>query len=109
LPWVVHESNSQASGGFWKAQLLQSRHGRPPNACTSVWRAPRSIQICRRTTWSILGAGLIRDTWEFALFVNNVIDERALLALDRERGTGARVGFLTNQPHTGGVTLRFNY
>ncbi|HEU5303434.1 MAG TPA: TonB-dependent receptor [Gemmatimonadales bacterium] len=54
-------------------------------------------------------AGLIRDTWELAFFVANVTDERAFLALDRERGTRARVGYLTNQPRTGGVTLRFNY
>lgn len=56
-----------------------------------------------------LRAGLIRESWELAVFLNNVTDERALLALDRERGTGARVGYLTNQPRTVGVTLRFNY
>lgn len=56
-----------------------------------------------------LRVGLIRDNWEVAVFLNNLTDERALLALDRERGTGARVGYLTNQPRTGGVTLRFNY
>jgi iron complex outermembrane receptor protein len=43
------------------------------------------------------------------VFVNNVFDERALLGLDRERGTRARVGYLTNQPRTFGTTLRFNY
>jgi len=53
--------------------------------------------------------GLIRDAWEVAVYLNNVFDERALLGLDRERGTRARVGYLTNQPRTGGVTLRFNY
>jgi hypothetical protein len=41
-----------------------------------------------------------------ALFVNNVTDERALLALDQERGTRARVGYLTNQPRTFGITDR---
>jgi iron complex outermembrane receptor protein len=56
-----------------------------------------------------LRVGLIRDQWEIAVFLNNVTDERAFLALDRERGTRARVGYLTNQPRTGGVTLRFNY
>jgi len=40
---------------------------------------------------------------------HNVTDERALLALDRERGLRARVGYLTNQPRTLGVSLRFNY
>ena len=56
-----------------------------------------------------LRAGLTRANWEVTVFLNNVTDERALLALDRERGTRARVGFLTNQPRTAGITLRFNY
>jgi len=43
------------------------------------------------------------------VFVNNVTDERAFLALDRERGLRARVGYLTNQPRTFGVSLRYNY
>jgi iron complex outermembrane recepter protein len=53
--------------------------------------------------------GLTRNTWEAAFFVNNLTDEEARLALDRERGTRARVGYLTNQPRTYGLTLRFNY
>ena len=56
-----------------------------------------------------LRVGLIRDMWDFAVFVNNVTDERAFLGLDQERGTRARVGFLTNQPRTAGVTFRFAY
>ena len=54
-------------------------------------------------------AGLTRASWELAVFVNNLTNERALLALDRERGLRARVGYLTNQPRTMGVNLRFNY
>jgi len=53
--------------------------------------------------------GLTRNAWEAALFANNVTDERAFLALDRERGRRGRVGYLTNQPRTLGVSLRFNY
>jgi iron complex outermembrane receptor protein len=53
--------------------------------------------------------GLRRNTWDVAFFVNNVTDERALLSLDQERGTRARIGFLTNQPRTFGVTTRFNF
>ena len=53
--------------------------------------------------------GMVRTAWEVALFVNNVADERALLALDRERGKHARVGYLTNQPRTFGLTLGFHY
>jgi iron complex outermembrane recepter protein len=55
-----------------------------------------------------LRAGVMRERWEVALYINNLTDERALLALDRERGTFARVGYLTNQPRTVGLTLRFN-
>jgi iron complex outermembrane recepter protein len=55
-----------------------------------------------------LRTGLMRERWEVALYINNLTDERAFLALDRERGTRARVGYLTNQPRTVGVTLRFN-
>ena len=56
-----------------------------------------------------LRVGLNRSNWEGALFVNNVTNTTALLALDRERGLRARVGYLTNQPRTFGVSLRFNY
>ena len=56
-----------------------------------------------------LRLGVTRASWEAALFLNNVTDERALLALDRERGTRARVGYLTNQPRTLGLSLSFNY
>jgi len=56
-----------------------------------------------------LRVGVIRQNWELALYANNLTDERAFLALDRERGRRARVGYLTNQPRTIGVTLRFNY
>lgn len=53
--------------------------------------------------------GLVADRWDLALFANNVTDERALLSLDQERGTLARVGFLTNQPRTFGLNARFNF
>ena len=53
--------------------------------------------------------GLTRANWETAFFINNLTDERALLALDRERGTLARVGYLVNQPRTFGVSFGFSY
>ncbi|MFL5576926.1 MAG: TonB-dependent receptor [Gemmatimonadaceae bacterium] len=56
-----------------------------------------------------LRLGITRAKWETALFVNNLTDERALLALDRERGTRARVGYLTNQPRTAGISMSFTY
>ena len=54
-------------------------------------------------------AGITRSNWETAFFVNNIGDTRALLALDRERGTLARVGYLVNQPRTFGVSFSFSY
>jgi iron complex outermembrane receptor protein len=53
--------------------------------------------------------GLTRANWETAFFINNLTDERAFLALDRERGTLARVGYLVNQPRTFGVSFGFSY
>ncbi len=56
-----------------------------------------------------LRVGVTRERWELTVFGNNLTDERAFLALDRERGRRARVGYLTNQPRTVGATLRFSY
>jgi iron complex outermembrane receptor protein len=53
--------------------------------------------------------GLRRSRWDVSLFVNNLTDERALLSLDRERGTRARIGYLTNQPRSVGVSTRFDF
>ena len=62
-------------------------------------------------SYSMLNAriGVITGNWEIALFANNIADERAFLALDRERGSLARVGYLTNPPRTFGLALRFDY
>ncbi len=56
-----------------------------------------------------LRVGLRRQGWDVSAYVNNVTDERALLSFDRERGTRARIGYLTNQPRTFGVTTRFDF
>ncbi|MEO6259762.1 MAG: TonB-dependent receptor, partial [Thermoanaerobaculia bacterium] len=53
--------------------------------------------------------GILKDRWDTALFVNNLTNERALLGLDQERGTRARVGYLTNQPRTVGISTRVNF
>jgi len=55
-----------------------------------------------------LRLGFDNGRWEVALFVNNLFDENALLAIDQERGTRARVGFLVSQPRTFGITSRIN-
>ena len=56
-----------------------------------------------------LRVGLRRNQWDVSLFLNNVTDERALLSFDQERGTRARIAYMTNQPRTFGVTTRFNF
>ncbi len=56
-----------------------------------------------------LRLGFLHEKWDAALFVNNATDEVALLALDQERGTLARVGYLTNQPRTFGVNTRVRF
>ncbi len=53
--------------------------------------------------------GVRGDGWEAAAFINNVGDERAKLAIDRERGLRARYGFLTNPPRTYGATVRKSF
>jgi len=56
-----------------------------------------------------LRLGVRHGYWDVAFYVNNLTDERAFLALDRERGFRARVGYLTNQPRTLGLTTRLDF
>jgi iron complex outermembrane receptor protein len=56
-----------------------------------------------------LRVGARFSNFDVAFFANNVTDERAFLALDRERGLRARVGYLTNQPRTFGITTRVDF
>jgi len=56
-----------------------------------------------------LNAGIMVDTWEAVLYINNVTDENADLSYDRERGGRARIGFRTNAPRTIGVTIRKSF
>lgn len=56
-----------------------------------------------------LNAGIQNDVWGLTFYVNNVADENANLAFDRERGGRARLAFHTNQPRTVGVTARRNF
>ncbi len=56
-----------------------------------------------------LRVGILKNRWDTALFVNNLTNERALLALDQERGTRARVGYLTNNPRTVGISTRITF
>jgi len=56
-----------------------------------------------------LRLGVRGEDWEVAGFVNNLGDERAHLAIDRERGLRARYGFLTNPPRTYGAMVRKSF
>ena len=56
-----------------------------------------------------LRLGVVRGPWDIALFLNNVTNERALLALDQERGTLARVGYLNNRPRSFGISSKFRF
>ncbi len=56
-----------------------------------------------------LRLGIRHGIWDIALYCNNLTNERAFLALDRERGLRARVGFLTNQPRTIGINSRVDF
>lgn len=56
-----------------------------------------------------LRVGVTRDKWDASVYANNLTDEIAWLALDQERGTRARVGYLTNPPRSLGVTLRLKF
>ncbi len=53
--------------------------------------------------------GMRNDQWDVSIYVNNLTNEYALLALDQERGTNARVGYLVNQPRTYGITARVRF
>jgi len=53
--------------------------------------------------------GMRKDRWDVAIYVNNLTDELAYLALDQERGTRARVSYLVNQPRTYGITARMEF
>ena len=97
----------QAAGfGTREPALVRRQHDRRP----ADRRAPSpSTRSCRPTTSSTCASASCNGKWDVALFVNNVTDERALLSLDQERGTRARVGYLTNQPRTFGLAARFNF
>jgi outer membrane receptor protein involved in Fe transport len=54
-----------------------------------------------------LSAGIeMAKGFDLTLYVNNIFDENAILAFDRERGGRARLGFHVGQPRTVGITAR---
>ena len=54
-----------------------------------------------------LSAGVrMASGFDLTVYVNNLFDENAILAFDRERGGRARLGFHVGQPRTIGITAR---
>ena len=75
--------------------------GAPADAATTLDLKLPDYQLVN------LSAGIeTPDGLDVIFYVNNLFDENALLAFDRERGGRARLGFSTNQPRTFGVTVR---
>ena len=56
-----------------------------------------------------LRVGVRRAKWDVSLYANNLTDEKALLSFDRERGTRARIFYLTNQPRSIGIDTRLRF
>jgi iron complex outermembrane receptor protein len=108
----------QHVGSSW-TQLADQE---PPFGCVGCPGAPGFLafgnptisQFTFRTELPSYQLGNVRfgvksGRWEAAAFVNNLWDERAFLSVDRERGTRARVGYLTNPPRTYGVMLHLGF
>ena len=60
-------------------------------------------------TLANLRFGFKTERWQTALYINNIADKHAELALDYERGRSARVGYLTNQPRTIGLYGSYSF
>lgn len=75
--------------------------GAPAGASTTLNLQLPDYQLVNLSAGAELGNGL-----EVSIYVNNLFDENALLAFDRERGGRARLGFHVGQPRTVGVTAR---
>jgi iron complex outermembrane receptor protein len=60
-------------------------------------------------TLANLRFGFKTERWQAALYVTNIADKTAELALDYERGRSARVGYLTNQPRTIGLYGSYSF
>lgn len=75
--------------------------GAPGTAATVVDLELPAYQLVNLSAGVDLGQDL-----GVSVYVNNLLDENALLSFDRERGGRARLGFATNQPRTIGLTVR---
>ena len=75
--------------------------GAPATASTTLNLRLPDYQLVNLSAGVELEGGL-----EIVAYINNLFDENALLAFDRERGGRARLGFATNLPRTYGLTVR---
>ncbi|HEX8063099.1 MAG TPA: TonB-dependent receptor [Allosphingosinicella sp.] len=75
--------------------------GAPAGAATTLDLKLPDYQLINVSAGVELG-----DGFGAVVYVNNLFDENAILAFDRERGGRARLGFHVGQPRTFGLTVR---
>jgi outer membrane receptor protein involved in Fe transport len=75
--------------------------GAPSGASTTLNLELPSYQLVNLSAGIEMANGI-----DVTAYVNNLFDENALLAFDRERGGRARLGFHIGQPRTIGITAR---
>jgi iron complex outermembrane receptor protein len=75
--------------------------GAPAGASTTLDLKLPDYQLVNLSAGVEMASGL-----DFIVYVDNIFDENAILAFDRERGGRARLGFHVGQPRTVGVTVR---
>jgi outer membrane receptor protein involved in Fe transport len=75
--------------------------GAPAGAATTLDLKLPDYQLVNISAGIELGDGL-----GAVVYINNLLNENALLAFDRERGGRARLGFHVGQPRTAGITVR---
>ncbi|HYD23327.1 MAG TPA: TonB-dependent receptor [Croceibacterium sp.] len=75
--------------------------GAPAGAATTVDLKLPDYQLVNVSAGLEMASGI-----DVIVYVNNLFDENAILAFDRERGGRARLGFHIGQPRTVGLTVR---
>lgn len=78
--------------------------GAPANAATTVDLKLPDYQLVNLSAGVDFDSGL-----SLSVYVNNLLDENALLSFDRERGGRARLGYTVGQPRTFGITARQSF
>ncbi len=78
--------------------------GAPADASTTVDLLLPSYDLVNLNAGVDFNSGL-----SLVVYVNNLLDENALLSFDRERGGRARLGYSVSTPRTIGVTVRQSF